>query len=93
VFEGEERLRIRIRQLRVGDVASLGAMTVSQDALIADAVHLFIDNRIGALPVIDEAGRIVGILSYVDVLKYLAGESRGAVGAAKPSATQTPARP
>ena len=92
VFEGEEGLRVRIRSKRVSEVASLGSLSVSQDASIADAVHLFIDHRIGALPVVDETGRLVGILSYVDVLKHLAGELPSASGVAVvPPGPQVPA--
>jgi acetoin utilization protein AcuB len=92
VTEGEEGLRLRIREARVGQAASLGALSVSQDAALTDAVNLFIDHRIGALPVVDEGGRLVGILSYIDVLKHLAGTDVTRSGAAViPPGPQVPA--
>lgn len=35
------------------------------------ALEVFADERIGALPVLDEHERLVGVLSYVDVLDWL----------------------
>ena len=42
---------------------------LSQDAPFAQVVHAFTDQRIGAVPVLDAADHLVGIISYVDVLK------------------------
>jgi acetoin utilization protein AcuB len=57
------------RGLRVADVMTRDAYVVGQNAPFADLVQLFIDQRIGAVPVVDERGHLVGIISYVDVLR------------------------
>jgi CBS domain-containing protein len=45
--------------------------TVHEAASLAEAARHFIDERIGALPVVDGEERLVGILSYVDVIRAL----------------------
>ena len=45
------------------------AFSVRQDAAFADVVRIFTDQRVGAVPVVDEADRLIGIISYVDVFK------------------------
>lgn len=43
---------------------------------LADALDLFTDDRIGAVPVLDDEDHLVGILSYVDVLLWLRNAAR-----------------
>ena len=38
---------------------------------LADVLEAFTTERLGSLPVIDDADRLVGIISYVDVLRWL----------------------
>jgi len=72
IWEGERGVSRRFSEQRVMQVASLSPMTISQDAPLSEAIHRFVDHRIGALAAVDEAGHLLGILSYVDVLRYLA---------------------
>ena len=44
-------------------------VTITPDRPIADAAQLMIDNRISGLPVVDPAGRLVGIVSERDLLR------------------------
>jgi CBS domain-containing protein len=37
-------------------------------ASLAQALAVFADDRVGAVPIVDEAGRPIGIVSYVDLL-------------------------
>lgn len=46
-------------------------IAVPSDALVSDAIKLFADRRIGAVPVLDE-GQVVGIFSERDVVYSLA---------------------
>lgn len=73
VSEGDQGLRARIQLARVGDVATRAPLTVKEDAPLTQLARLFADHRIGALPVLDAKGRLVGIVSYVDVLAGAAG--------------------
>jgi CBS domain-containing protein len=60
-----------VEELKVSGVMTTDVSTVREDAPLADAARHFIDERIGALPVVDVEGRLVGILSYVDVIRAL----------------------
>jgi acetoin utilization protein AcuB len=58
--------------MRVADAMARVPITVHVDMpLMALALELA-DRRVGALPVLGSDGRIVGIVSYVDVLRALA---------------------
>ena len=46
-----------------------GVETVGTDDSIGDATDKLLKLRVGALPVVDEAGELVGILSATDVLR------------------------
>ena len=51
------------------DVMTCTILSVRSDATIAEAIRAMLDNRISGLPVIDEAGRLVGILTEGDLLR------------------------
>jgi acetoin utilization protein AcuB len=61
--------RVRIQSLRVADAMTRDAFVVREDAPFADVARVFTDQRVGAVPVVDGADRLVGIISYVDVFK------------------------
>jgi acetoin utilization protein AcuB len=44
-------------------------LTLAPDDDLQEAVELLIDEKIGAIPVVDEAEGLVGIVTYVDVLR------------------------
>lgn len=58
------RLRRPVSLLMSGDPISVEA-----EAELGDAVDLLLENKIGAIPVTDPEGNVVGIVSYVDVLR------------------------
>jgi CBS domain-containing protein len=60
---------VRMQTLRVADAMTRDAFVVKQDAPFADVARVFVDQRVGAVPVVDDADRLVGIISYVDVFR------------------------
>lgn len=48
-------------------------LVIRADRGIFELASFFIDERVGALPVVDDDDRLVGIVSYVDLLGYLIG--------------------
>ena len=64
-----EEALVRMRSLRVADAMTREAFVVRDDAPFADVVRAFTEQRVGAVPVVDETDRLVGIISYVDVFK------------------------
>jgi len=55
--------------MKASDVMSRNILSVGRDAPIAEAIRLMLDNQISGLPVIDTAGRLVGILTEGDLLR------------------------
>lgn len=62
-----------LEELQVSTVMTTDVVTVREDAGLLDVARHFIDHRIGAIPVVDADGRLVGLVSYVDVLRNLRG--------------------
>ena len=57
---------------RVRDVMSQPAVVVPFDRSLAELAHQFAEQRLSATPVIDKFGALIGIVSYVDLLRALA---------------------
>lgn len=60
------------RMLNVRDAMTTTPLTVRDDRPLAELANQLADERIGALPVVDAGGRLIGIVSYVDALRALA---------------------
>ena len=60
---------VRARTYRVGDAMTRDVFVVNQDAPFDEVVRVFTDQRVGAVPVVDDTERLVGIISYVDVFR------------------------
>jgi CBS-domain-containing membrane protein len=63
------------RPLMLGAVTAADLMTanpvsIRQQANVREAIKLLIDRRVSAAPVVDEAGRPVGVLSQTDILVH-----------------------
>ena len=55
--------------MKVGDIMTQKVISVHPTDPIADAVRLMLDGRISGLPVVDDAGRLVGIVTEGDLLR------------------------
>ena len=63
-------------ELQVSEVMVQNPITIQSGTALEAAAQSFAEERIGALPVVDELGRVIGMLSYVDLCAWLG--SRGA---------------
>jgi CBS domain-containing protein len=54
--------------MKVAELMQTNLKTISTDATVADAVVAFAEAQVSALPVLDRAGRAVGVLSTREVL-------------------------
>ena len=54
--------------LRVADLMTIDPVNVSFDATIEKAEDLMRRHRVTGLPVVDEAGRLIGVISQTDIL-------------------------
>jgi len=75
--EKDTPLPLRLRLLRVRDVMSRDPIVMREPDSLAQAAECLRFRNVGALPVVDRAGKLTGILSYIDILDQLLG-SRGA---------------
>lgn len=60
-------------QYLVRDLMTRPATSVPFDRSLIEVGRMFADERVGAVTVTDRFGALIGILSYVDVLRLLAG--------------------
>jgi len=79
-----ERMVMPVSQRQVAEFMTGGVATVTPEADVSEAIDLMLDERIGAVPVVDEADHLRGIISYVDVLRSCSpdvprGEAGGGV--------------
>jgi len=58
--------------LRVRDIMTWPVVTATIDQPVVELAKLFEDQRIGAVPIVDGEGKLLGIVSYVDALRVLA---------------------
>lgn len=61
--------RERALKTRVREIMTSEPITVSPDDDLEEAVELLIEEKVGGIPVVDEAEGLVGIVTYVDVLR------------------------
>ncbi len=60
------------RMLSVRDAMAPTALTIHPNRPLRDLANELADEKIGALPVVDADGKLLGIVSYVDALRALA---------------------
>lgn len=58
--------------MRVADIMQANVKAIGAADLVGDAVAALAEHHISGLPVTDEAGRLVGVLSNSDILQALA---------------------
>lgn len=59
---------------QAGEVMTKPALMIGQDKAVAEAVDLMISRGVKRLPVVDAAGRLVGILSRIDIFRTIMRE-------------------
>lgn len=66
-------LRVEPEEVKVGEVATRNPITISPKSSIPKAARIMLENKITALPVM-EAGKLVGILTNSDLLRFILSE-------------------
>ncbi|BEP17128.1 CBS domain-containing protein [Pyrofollis japonicus] len=61
-----------VREIMTGDV-----VTITQGRSLREAARLMLQHNIGGLPVVDEEGRLVGIITKTDIVRAYAERLRG----------------
>jgi CBS domain-containing protein len=68
IGSGRRGERARAAGVTAAELMTSPAVTVDPDDTLAVAASLMHDRRVRRLPVVDQAGRLVGIVSRVDLL-------------------------
>ncbi len=50
-----------------GEIMTQPAVTIGQDKMVTEAVNLMLEKEVKRLPVVDDSGKLVGVISRVDV--------------------------
>ena len=70
-----------VTRVKVADVMTVNVETVTEETAAIDAVTTMIEHKFGCLPVVGEAGQLVGLVTETDFLlvahRALAGEDLG----------------
>ncbi len=73
--EGPE-VREKALTTEVGGIMTTAPVTVSPDDPLEEAVELLLEEKIGGIPVVDGDEGLVGIVTYVDVLRCFLDQLR-----------------
>jgi CBS domain-containing protein len=63
-----------VHLLTVGDVMTAGPLTANESEDLASAATLMAKHRISGLPVVDDAGKLVGIITKSDITRAVASK-------------------
>lgn len=71
-------MHFMLNKLTIGRLMTRKVHTVTADAFLVHAAELMTDNKIAGLPVVDEKGAVVGIVTESDLLRTLVTKLRDA---------------
>ena len=78
LHEGSRQLSNTLERVKVRDVMTIGTLAVRPEMDVREAARIMHDRDIGALPVVADANRVVGMLTATDVMQYIvSGPARG----------------
>lgn len=60
--------------MKAGDIMNIGAATIRPNATLADAARLMTQHHISGLPVVDNGGTLIGVITEHDFLRRENGE-------------------
>ncbi len=56
-------------KLKISDIMTHNVLTINQDTPIEDAANLMVTHKIGGVPVIDDSGKVVGVITETDIFR------------------------
>ena len=57
-----------LKLLKAKDIMMKEAITIGSDVLLKKAIEKLLENKISSMPVVDDTGKMVGIISCEDIL-------------------------
>ncbi len=76
VLGSSKRLEDEIRQMsatRVDEIMSRDPVTVTGETPVEDVARLMAERHVDTIPVLDEAGALIGVIGKRDVIRAMAG--------------------
>lgn len=73
-LEPDER-RAFLSAVMITDVMSSPPIVIPEDAPVEQAAKVMAERKIGCLPVVDDGGRLMGLITETDLLRHFAGVS------------------
>jgi CBS domain-containing protein len=67
-----------MRPITASDLMNPGVLTVREDMTVRELASFLLENEISGAPVADGQGRLVGVVSMVDIAALASGEERRA---------------
>ncbi|MCB8954627.1 MAG: CBS domain-containing protein [Ardenticatenales bacterium] len=67
-------LNYLLSRLPIAEIMTEAPQTVGQDATVGEAAHIMMTHKVSGLPVVDNAGIIVGIITESDIFRMVAQE-------------------
>ena len=77
--------------LKAGVMASTGSVTISQQANLLEARDLFVKTKHRRMPVVNQKGQVVGLLTQTDLLRQVADSARSHQAVLNPEDIEAPA--
>lgn len=78
LHEQSRQRRSTLERVKVRDVMTIGALAVRAEMDVREAARIMHERDIGALPVVADANRVVGMLTATDIMQYIvSGPARG----------------
>ena len=65
--------------MKVNEIMTSSVVSVLEDATVEDAARLLAHQRISGLPVVNAAGKLVGLVTEYDLIAKTGATSRGAM--------------
>jgi len=63
-----------LTKMKVGQIMTPKPTSIAQDATIGEAAQVMLEGKISGLPVIDSAGKLVGIITESDIFRLVVRE-------------------
>ncbi len=70
---------INLLTLKVKDIMTIDPLVTTPEETVETVAAILLQNKIGALPVVEKTNQLVGIITEVDVFRYLCATSGGSI--------------
>ena len=75
LHERPRELPVTLERVKVRDVMTIGTLAVRPEMDVREAARIMHERDIGALPVVADANRVVGMLTATDLMQYIVSRS------------------